>query len=237
MTSSDMTTTIEHTLKQLIGLQLFKAWNVYGTRMFYFAAPGAENQKGDGEYRLTLECPWRIERDDHILVGSEDYELRAEGNSDPAWNPTEMQWGHRQDQKLEEILGESKNGAIFNTKSALTVEFVTADVFGGFKLGLSGGYALATFPASEATMEWLLSRSAGGNLALTDGVLSGSPPPHNGNAGGQLDRRRIHASTAREIGQIRKSAGETWGRAGAGGRAYTITVNVLSVRSTGWYRV
>jgi len=181
MSFSEKMSEIEGMLKELVGLQLFKSWNIFGTRMFYFAALGFENKADDGDYRITLECPWRIEQHDRIVVGSEDYGLRATGNSDPAWNPTDMQWGHLQDQKLEEILGESKNGAIFNTRSELVVESVKADSLGGFQLRLSGGYALSVFPASVVEMEWLLSRRAGGHLALANGSISGrskdSAPP------------------------------------------------------------
>src|SRR5258708_1297986 len=116
MTLSGNIAKIEETLKELVGLQLFKSWNAFGTRMFYFAVPGFQKKAEDGDYRVTLECPWRIEQDDRILVGSEDYGLRGERNLDPEWNPTDMQSGHLQDQRLAEILGESRNGAIFNTK-------------------------------------------------------------------------------------------------------------------------
>ena len=175
MSFSEKVSEIERMLKELVGLQLFKSWNIFATRMFYFAAPGFENQMDDGDYRLTLECPWRIEQHDRIFVGSEDYGLRSTGNSDPDWNPTDMQWGHLQDEKLEQILGESKNGAIFNTRSELIVESVKADSLGGFQVCLSGGYTLSAFPARGVAMEWLLSRRAGGNLALANGSISGPP--------------------------------------------------------------
>ena len=163
---------IEGALKGLIGLKLFKSWNVFATRMFYFVGPGFENTTDDGDYRLTLECPWRIEQADRILVGNEDYGLRSDSNSDPTWDPGEAQWGHRQDQRLEEILGESKNGAIFNTGTQLVVESVTCDALGGFQLHLSGDFMLSVFPASAATMEWMLSSRTRGNLALMNGELS-----------------------------------------------------------------
>jgi hypothetical protein len=84
---------IEAAFKGLIGLSLVKSWNIYATRLFYFGPPGLHG--GDGEYRISLECPWRIERhaDKQILVGSEDHGIRADGNSDPSWKPAEMQWG------------------------------------------------------------------------------------------------------------------------------------------------
>ena len=163
--------TIEDSLKKLIGFQLFKSWNIFGTRMFYFAAPNSK-PSDDGDYRLTLECPWRIEAGNRILVGSEDYGIRADDNSDPNWNRVEDQWGHRQDQKLEAILGEMTNGVIHNRGAAFVVEHAMADSLGGFQLHLSGGYLLAVFPTSEADMEWLLSDRNGGYLSLMNGKLS-----------------------------------------------------------------
>ena len=170
---SGMAVDVETTLNELITFQLFKSWNIFATRIFYFVA-SRQNQVGNGDYRLTLECPWRIEQGDRILVGSEDYWLRAEGNTDTNWNATDMQWGHLQDQLLERIMGEEKNGSIFNSGANLVVENVRADDLGGFQLGLSGGYVLSVFPSTGREMEWLFSRSAGGNLALTCGALSRS---------------------------------------------------------------
>ncbi len=172
MTYSETSARIETLFKELTCLQLFKSWNLFATRMFYFAAPGFQNQDDDGDCRLTLECPWRIEYQDLVLVGSEDYGIRSEDNSDPAWNPTDMQWGHLQDQRLVELLGTERSGAIFNTGSNLIVESVAADNLGGFRLHLSGGYTLSVFPAGSVDLQWLLSRKAGGNLALKGGDLS-----------------------------------------------------------------
>lgn len=162
---------IEDALNELIGLQLFKSWNIFGTRMFYFAAPNSK-PLDDGDYRLTLECPWRIEAGNRILVGWEDYGIRADDNSDPNWNRVEDQWGHRQDQKLEAVLGMTASGAIHNTGPDLIVKGATADSLGGFQLHLSGGFLLAVFPTSEADMAWLLSGRTGRRISLMNGKVS-----------------------------------------------------------------
>lgn len=164
---------IERTLGVLKSVRLFKLWNVYATRFFYFASPGRD-VADDGDYRLSIECPWRFERHGRILVGSEDYWLKADGNEDPDWSPTEAQSGHLDDQRLEEIMGETKNGSIFASKAALIVQAVQADDVGGFRLNFSNGYRLSVFPASGTQMEWLFSYADGGNLALMKGSLSGS---------------------------------------------------------------
>jgi hypothetical protein len=171
--SSSKTAIIQSRFAGLVGLQLFKAWNVFATRMFYFATRSAEARGNDGEYVLTLECPWRIEEADHILVGSEDYGVRAGGNTDEAWEP-DMQWGQLQDQKLRELLGKEEDGAIVSTRSDLIVESVEPDSGGGFRLHLSGAYTLAVFPTTDSDMEWLLRQRGGGYLILMNGDVQGS---------------------------------------------------------------
>lgn len=162
---------MERALNEIKGLQLIKSWNVFATRMFYFAAPGTENREGDGDYRLTLECPWRIERPDGSLIGSEDYGIPADDNADPNWDPN-SQKGSLQDQQLAKLLGKTKTGEIINTRPDLIVQSIEIDSLGGFRLSLSGGYALALFPATDAEMQWSLSRTAGGYSTLMNGEFS-----------------------------------------------------------------
>lgn len=103
--------------------------------------------ESDGNFRLTVECPWRLELDDSILVGSEDYGTKADSNLDPDWDPTEIQSGHRQDEILARILGTEQNGTIVNTGNGFLVHATEADQFGGVTISLSGGYRLSLFPA------------------------------------------------------------------------------------------
>jgi len=98
---------IQERLTGLIGLRLFKSWNIFATRVFYFARPGVLPLQE--EYRLAIECPWRIEGDDQIEVGSEDYCMPASDNLDPEWDPN-SQVGNLQDEKLQKLFGETKQG-------------------------------------------------------------------------------------------------------------------------------
>jgi hypothetical protein len=170
---SSKAATVQNRFASLVGLQLFKSWNVFATRMFYFSAPGSETRENDGEFMLTLECPWRIERLERILVGSEDYGIQARSSSDGAGDP-DTQSGQLQDEKLRELLGKEENGAIFSTRPDLIVESVEADSVGGFNIRLSGGYNLTAFPSTDSDMEWLLKRRSGGYLILMNGNLQGS---------------------------------------------------------------
>jgi hypothetical protein len=174
MPVSNNSAQVKKALSALIGLRVFKAWNVYATRFFYFAQPDFQNYAEDGDFWLELECPWRIEHSGEVIVGSDDYGERADNNIDPSWDPKEMQSGHRQDQKLRELMGQESNGALLNKTTTMIVERVEADDVGGFQLSLSEGHILSVFPATAIGMQWLLSRRAGGNLSLMDSRLSGS---------------------------------------------------------------
>lgn len=163
---------IEQFFSQILGLWLFKTWNVFATRMFYLTGVGSAGGSSDGEYRLTLECPWRLEKGDEVLVGSEDYGIQAAGNVDPNWKASQMHMGHRQDDILSRLFGEVKDGEIFTRKGDFVVGAINADVFGGFRLLFSNGCVLSVFPTStlDEGIEWMLS-GKGTRLALSGGTL------------------------------------------------------------------
>jgi hypothetical protein len=172
MAVSEMSIKIERALAGLVGFQVLKVWNVFATSFFYFGPPGSTNY--DGEVWLELECPWRIDREGRMVVGSEDYGERAEGNTDLNWSAKDDQTGHLQQQKLEALLGGAMNGAVLNTTAQFVVEKVRADSVGGFQLYLSGAHILSVFPAGTTGMQWLLSRRELGQVALMDSCLSGT---------------------------------------------------------------
>jgi len=160
-------------LSRLIGQTLLRSKNFCATRHFYFGDSSSKANAPELCYTLGIECPWRIQTDDLIVVGSEDYYEQAEGNTDQSWEPG-MPSGHLQDQKLTELLGELKDGDIVNTRSGFVVESVQADRYGGFRLGLTGGYALEVFPSSRKRMEWIFTLPRGGSLMLINGALARS---------------------------------------------------------------
>jgi hypothetical protein len=164
---------IEIVLSDLIGLQIYKAWSIRGTRLFYFAEPGS-GRAADSDHYLMLECPWRIERADEIVVGDEDFGESADGFAEPDLQLEDRSWWNLQNQKLSELMGMEDDGRIFNDGSDLIVESVSADAYGGFRIKLSGGYTLSVFPASCRTMEWMLVSSSGRNFALMHGSVSES---------------------------------------------------------------
>src|SRR5437868_14384786 len=112
MDYKDKAKEIRESLSVLIGLRLARSVNWCATRNFYFGR--ADTQIEDALYTVSLDCPWRIQRDDVILVGSEDYSERAEDNTDESWEAG-MPTGHLQNQKLAELFGELKGGSIVST--------------------------------------------------------------------------------------------------------------------------
>lgn len=164
---------IQQEFQVLIGLKIGKCSNIFATRLFHFCAVGSQAEPLNELYVLAVECPWRIEKANQILVGSEDYSVKATDNDDPTWEPG-TQVGHLQDQKLRELLGEFKNGEISNARNEFIVESIEGDALGGFRLGLSGAFVLSVFPSSGKEMEWMLRRPPRSYLALMNGVLNGT---------------------------------------------------------------
>lgn len=152
-------------LSRLIGQKLLKSRNFCATRHFYFGEPDLTWRLDGPHYTLGIECPWRIQTSDAIIVGSEDYYEQAEGSTDTSWEPG-AESGHLQDQKLAELLGELKDGDAINTRVELVVDHVVTDRYGGFQIGLSGGYSIVVCPCSRGQMEWIFILPEGGSIML-----------------------------------------------------------------------
>ena len=146
---------------------MVRSRNFYATRHFYFGETTP--------YTLGLECPWRIRKDTRIVVGSEDYSEPAEGNSDPAWEPG-MPEGHLQDQKLAELFGELKAGAVLNAGAEFVVETAEVDGCGGIRVGLGRDYVHEAFPTSSKSMEWIFRSPDRPSLVLMNGVVNRCEP-------------------------------------------------------------
>jgi len=168
----------QENLRQLLGQRLLGSRNFCETRHFYFGEPSLAAGLREPCYTLGLECPWRIQTAERIIVGSEDYYQRADDNTDPLWEPG-AESGHLQDQGLAEWLGELKDGDVINTGPGLIVNSVEADRYGGFQIRLTGGYSIAVVPCSRDQMEWIFMLPGGGSLMLIDGAptRSGSSRP------------------------------------------------------------
>jgi hypothetical protein len=158
-------------LKGIVGLKLFGSRNFCATRHFYFGNATSQVGRDRSHYTLGLECPWRIRRSGLIIVGSDDYYEKAEGNDDPAWEPG-MPGGHLQDQRLAELLGELREGDIATTHPGFTVRSVELDECGGIRIELASDWVLEAFPDSVKRMQWIFMSPDRPSFVLMNGVVN-----------------------------------------------------------------
>jgi hypothetical protein len=202
MASDQKATETLKALAQLVGLCLCKSRNFCATRHFYFGSVVQSRRRPSIRYTLGLECPWRIETGDQVVTGSEDYIVRADDNSDPEWEAG-APGGHLQDQKLRDFLGEMIDGDIVAVGTQHIVQSVDADSVGGFRIGFSSGYTLATFPSTAREMEWILLPASGDSLMLINGALtraSRSPEARQQSRGGQGPAVGVRSGRGRRSG-------------------------------------
>ncbi len=157
MNRTQMKSEIEDWLLHLHGLRLTRVRDFCGTRHFEFNR--VEEEASDATRSIIgVECPWRLELDDRIITGFEDYSVTAQDDELSGDEVTPM--GHLQDLRLSGALGEIVDGDVVVTED-LVVEASKADRLGGFEIVLSRGRKLAVFPASASEMEWIFLKSAG----------------------------------------------------------------------------
>ncbi len=135
-----------------------------GTWHFYFGresvgSPGHDSSR----LYLAVECGWRFTKGDAIIIGSEDFDV-LERNAE------------RQMDTLRSLAG----------VEGLLIESVVGDVFGGFRIGFAGEYALDVFPASDSNMEWLFRNSSSCSLCLMNGILHKSDKNMEESAEGEI---------------------------------------------------
>ncbi len=155
---------VTRALTSLIGLPLWCAVRVADLEMFDFGERRFRlNRKGEqievGEIALHVQCPWRIVDSKGIVTGTYDRIYPADDeedwlNFDGSANPSRC---------------EARLAMLFeqHAKVPLTVESVSADFVGGFRVMLHGEIVLEAFPAVSRRREpseiWRLFRSATGS--------------------------------------------------------------------------
>ena len=163
----DMANEIYESLSALVGQRLVQSRSFLATRHFYF---GRANREDEARfYTLGVECPWRIRRNNTVVVGSADYYEKADNNTDESWQAGSP-LGHLQNQRLGELLGTLEGDRVINTGAALTVEFVTAHACGGLGIGLTESCVLELFPASSREMEWIFMVPGEGSVVFMNGM-------------------------------------------------------------------
>lgn len=126
-----------------------------------------------GRYALHIQCPWRIEGGNQIVVGSSDYYSRADDNLDASWEPGTVT-GHLQNQILGTLFeGIDVDGRSYINQTAhFEVTKVSSDCFGGAMVFFTGGYVLVLFPSGSRGEAWRLFEpgSESPHMVVEDGV-------------------------------------------------------------------
>jgi len=159
-----VTTAMDRTLvaaRALVGLRIFIAGHAADMRSFGFRSETQDVDTGDGEWFLHIQCAWRIEHEQKTVTGSCDWNEPSESDHDPGpeWDPA--RGGSLQEKRLRELFRDSNDSqrTIANKTPLLVVQDVSADVYGGLILILSGNYRLVVFPAGSRGEFWRLFRS------------------------------------------------------------------------------
>ena len=160
---------IESALADLLNLPLEGTGRAADMQVFEFGAPHTyEIRSGTitaGVCSLHIQCAWRISGSEGIIVASRDYHYPAgdPDNEPPDFDPS-IPGASRRDERIARFFAA-------HLTALLTVEQVTADHLGGFRVLLSGGFALEVFPNdSLADEHWrLLTRLKDGKHFVVTG--------------------------------------------------------------------
>jgi hypothetical protein len=146
---------IEQALKVLNGLPLQQAGRAIDMEIFHFGdlqpILGRRGTAMVGDYRLHVQCAWRIVGDAGIVVASRDRYYPA---GDPYSNQDGFDWSAQGVNRCDERVT-----AFFKEQDGihLRVEAVFADNVGSVRLQLSGGFLLDIFPDDSLDKEhWRL---------------------------------------------------------------------------------
>jgi hypothetical protein len=161
-------------LQALIGQPISDCWRATNMQIFEFG-PRRQitNRRGEEievcELRLHIQCRWRFVSPTRILFARDDLNYPA----DDEIPIEEFDWD-KQDSVLDE-----KQRAWFGDHRATppTVQRVEGDRYGGFRIELSGGFALECFPCDsqqgDYSEHWRMlgHRADGSHFVITgDGV-------------------------------------------------------------------
>jgi hypothetical protein len=148
---------IEQAVAVLVGLPLVDYGRAADMMMFGFGdLVHAVNYRGESieraEYRLHVQCHWRIADAKGIVVGARDLYYPADEAVDVKdfnWDTSESRLVRR----MSEFWSE-------HAQSPLAVQSVDCDGLGGLRLHLTGGFTLELFPDDSLPDEnWRLFRS------------------------------------------------------------------------------
>ena len=148
-------------LQTLIGRPLGGCWRAVNMQIFEFGPRRRiRNRKGEmvevGEIGLHIQCRWRFVDGRSILFGRDDLNYPADARIDPE----EFDWD-----KDRSVLDVKLRAWLETHRPAPVVEAVAGDLYGGFRISLTGGFALECFPCDsrrgEYSEHWRLLRHHG----------------------------------------------------------------------------
>ena len=146
---------VERQLIPLIGLPLSLAHRVADLRIFQFGDIRLVDGGAIGRYAIHIQCPWRIEQDDHIVTGQTDLWEPLDSATVRDWDD----WQYDRDLNLQDsvlsVFMPTHNPAN-QPQSAhqLIVEGVQADNYGGAIITFTHNYRLVIFPAGSRGEDW-----------------------------------------------------------------------------------
>jgi hypothetical protein len=132
---------IKQKLQQLIGCEFTRTTRAANMECLKFGILYISDFKNIkrqvGKFGLHLQCPWRITKDNTLLVGSDDLVEQSEETAEYDENfDWDVQGGNLRDVKLELFLSSGK----------YLVKSVEVDDFGGFELTFNDNVKLTVFP-------------------------------------------------------------------------------------------
>jgi hypothetical protein len=147
--------TLDHRIREaftpLIGLKLSMARDTGGMKVFHFGDRRPHPMGGTaGEFALHVECPWRLVTREKIVTGSGDFSVAADDDSEGRSGADDTFVSTR-DSRLLEVFGkyDPETDSFENVSPLLRVLSVDADLYGGVRIDVSGGFALQLIPTGS----------------------------------------------------------------------------------------
>jgi hypothetical protein len=138
-------------LRVLVGQPIGDCWRAADMQVFEFGPlRQTRNRKGEvveaGDLRLHIQCRWRFVDSSSIVFGRDDLNY-------PAHKPTppeRFDWD-----KADSVLDVARREWLEKQRPSLpVVREVQGDAYGGFRISLTGGYALECFPCDSRRGEY-----------------------------------------------------------------------------------
>jgi hypothetical protein len=150
---------IERAVAPLVGRPLWASGRAADMECFQFGDRHTRviqygRRRGDtveeGEYKLHVQCAWRIVRGDEVLVGGHDLYYPADESAVP---PEDFDWDHEPNLRGRRI------EALFANSRSFLVHRVDVGVAGALRIDLGEEHALELFPEHSRVGEhWRLFR-------------------------------------------------------------------------------